>query len=1276
MRLKETLYAVGIGCGLLGVLAAISGCSPSLKDVQFRAGASEAHLPIVTGSEPDHDQVKLSNGVSALVQRRGGIYYIEQEGTFTPEVFEKMMGATSKLSVEDRHAIINGEIDRVFGEIASVDAVETRRVPSVGYFKFRIPYRREVMSALKSLGLRGVIINPIVFNPTAVEEAKKYSPLADGMRLRTASRGDSKNYSGLERMRVPEFVGLAEADIGGSVKVDGSSVKLGITDTGITFNHPTFLNADKTANRIAYMRDFTREGRVYFNPLATFTAAIPVGAGVTDEDVTISAQVIVTPVLPAQPAGDDFVELKDLPIKVSAEIKARLQQPNAGGAKLGVLLEECFNNANSNELVDINGNGKTNDKLLVLYFPGATKAESRIYLDVSGNLDFRNSIALGDWNLTKNTLEAFAERIGFDFQSDVLSSKDGKTKINVDSISLVGYDAGNHGTHVAGIAAGSRTISNDKKDTLARGAAPAAQILLNRVCANNVGCNAMEAFIDLAVNGEVDLVNMSLGGLNPFNDGYGLEETMINRITALKNVLFVISAGNSGPGLQTVGSPSVARLSLSVGAAASVGMIQQQYQWPGMGGLQNENPDEDFMLFFSSRGPTAAGGFKPNVAAPGTELSSIQLNSAPGARGGLDVYWGTSMAAPAASGAYALFLDAVRKFNLAHPEKKLPSDTLTLRRVLIESARPFGLAQYTWADQGTGMIDLASAWKELAAVRDLTPPTALQADEPIELDYEVIVQQKSPTGVAYDGSRGIEKIGPAFGTGIYLNYFTDETLQPVYVSRKLSEKYSGAPNAGDLTRQLLTTRDEFVLQTTIYGSDKQWLKAGTLDQLNCWTSETANSSLIGRGVDIHVNPDGTGEINPFFASALNVCFNRDVIRNELPPGEHGALISAYRVVDGVVAPVASFVVPVFITVPHQLLKNSTAYHVEDRVKSFGVKHNYVFIPKGTSLVQVTLEVPEVKAGAGCSGVELMGLLGGNTVVPFKTRREARAYNCDTLGRPLSAQNFRRVVYIQTNPNPGMWDLNVFGMYKYLDSQYSIQVDYQNFGSSITTISGGLPALTGSFDWSLKEGSLGVLPDSEASQFKLTGLQNTVKATVAKGQYVVVENPLGALRKYPDGVSKVTITTGGSPGNDIDLTVFECDPGVALMSLASPTFKLNTLQCAALIASGGPTDVESVSFEPKANRVYAVRVDGYTIKDAGLFSSTETLELADELGTLTFAGDPSKMTVHYDFDAEDIAASDILKHPLFTSKAYQAVGSITLRTAVGIVLSAIPVTVGL
>ena len=293
--------------------------------------------------------------------------------------------------------------------------------------------------------------------------------------------------------------------------------------------------------------------------------------------------------------------------------------------------------------------------------------------------------------------------------------------------------------------------------------------MVNRVCANNGGCDATEAIIDLAMNG-AEVVNMSLGGLTAMNDGYGVQETVINRLTSLKNTLFVISAGNSGPGHQTVGSPSTARFSLSVAATGSRKLLERQHQWPAHGKPRSAiGDDHDFLMFFSSRGPTAAGGFKPNISAPGTELSAIQLNASDGARSGLDTYWGTSMAAPTATGAVALLLDAGKRFNALHPDQVLPLDAMTLHKVISESAVPFDattyetktkvktLGQYTWIDQGNGMINLPNAWAALKAARDTKIPSPVYYEDngkkvDVDLDYQVRVLRNSPDGQDYSGT--------------------------------------------------------------------------------------------------------------------------------------------------------------------------------------------------------------------------------------------------------------------------------------------------------------------------------------------------------------------------------------------------------------------------------------------------------------------------------------------------------------------------------------------
>ncbi|OFZ37273.1 MAG: hypothetical protein A2070_08850 [Bdellovibrionales bacterium GWC1_52_8] len=815
---------------------------------------------------------------------------------------------------------------------------------------------------------------------------------------------------------------------------------------------------------------------------------------------------------------------------------------------------------------------------------------------------------------------------------------------------------------------------------------------MSRVCAINTGCNATEAFVDLALNGGAEVINMSLGGLNPFNDGYGVEAALINRITSLKSVLFVISAGNSGPGRQTVGSPSVARLSLSVGASATKGLIQRQYQWPGAGSTKAEDMDADFMLFFSSRGPTAAGGFKPNISAPGTELSSLQLNSAPGARGGLDVYWGTSMSAPAATGAYALLLDAVKKYNTAYPEKALPADAVTLREVMIQSARPFDMnsfdpetgvhstGQYTWMDQGMGMVDLVAAWKKLQEVRDNQLPIS-EDDVPVDLEYNVIVSMKNPTGTAYDGSRsgtpaipelGINQPAPAFGTGLYLDVRGLDTLRSVYIQRKLPDVVATSELAGELTRRLLDTRDEFVLKTMIYGSNKLWIKAGVLNEIDCWDSETANLTIMGRGVDIAPNEDGSATINPFNASRMNVCINREMIANELPPGDHGALIAGYRFVNGKTASLPSFTVPVSLTIPQQTLAHSNALEVNSKVNSFGVARSYVMVPAGTSLVQLTLEVPAVKTtesglmlrGEKCSGVELMALKGGNTAGVFKTRADARISNCDATGTP-SDKN-RKLVFSAVDPKPGIWDLHVFGQYAYAESVYKLRVDYINSASDVQIVEGDLSALVGSLGWAATDSTLPAVPDLGQSSFFVDSLVSSSSSQVRKGEFVIVENPQGQLRTYPEGVKKVTVTTGSSPGNDIDLLILQCVPP----SVLNP----EPQACTQIASSGGAADDESASFMPDPRFVYLVRVDGYSVKDEGKFVSMETLAYDPEFGRLEFNSHGSKVQVSYSLTPAELEKGKLVNSTAYKSGKYKLAGAIVLKMANGTLLNKIPVKV--
>ena len=64
----------------------------------------------------------------------------------------------------------------------------------------------------------------------------------------------------------------------------------------------------------------------------------------------------------------------------------------------------------------------------------------------------------------------------------------------------------------------------------------------------------------------VDVINMSIGGLPALNDGNNARAMLYNRLIDDNNVQMFISAGNDGPGMNTVGDPAVATKVMGVGA--------------------------------------------------------------------------------------------------------------------------------------------------------------------------------------------------------------------------------------------------------------------------------------------------------------------------------------------------------------------------------------------------------------------------------------------------------------------------------------------------------------------------------------------------------------------------------------------------------------------------------------------------------------------------------------------------------------------------------------
>ncbi|MBB2945069.1 hypothetical protein FB565_004802 [Actinoplanes lutulentus] len=369
---------------------------------------------------------------------------------------------------------------------------------------------------------------------------------------------------------------------------------------------------------------------------------------------------------------------------------------------------------------DVNRDGDTTDQFGVLYDP----VSHDIRVDTNQNFDFTDDAVMRPYKEkydvgyfgTDNPATAIAERMPFvvEYREDVSLAPYGDPTLpaTTDFVNI-GIVEGMHGTHVAGIAAGNDLFGNVNLD----GQAPGAKIVSARSCSWGGGCTAASlttGMIDLVVNRHVDVINVSIGGLPALNDGNNARARLYDTLIDTYGVQIVISAGNSGPGTNTIGDPSVATDVISSAASIS------KETWLANYGSVTRR---DLQLFnFSSRGPREDGGFKPNIAAPGSAISTVPTWET---LAGLDTVGytlppgysmqnGTSMSAPQTTGGVALLLSAAKATDLG----VTPAG---LRRALYTTADPIK-GEKVHA-QGYGQMDVPAAWKLLtkeSETRDYT----------------------------------------------------------------------------------------------------------------------------------------------------------------------------------------------------------------------------------------------------------------------------------------------------------------------------------------------------------------------------------------------------------------------------------------------------------------------------------------------------------------------------------------------------------------------------
>ncbi|GAB4185483.1 MAG: hypothetical protein Tsb002_09190 [Wenzhouxiangellaceae bacterium] len=230
-------------------------------------------------------------------------------------------------------------------------------------------------------------------------------------------------------------------------------------------------------------------------------------------------------------------------------------------------------------------------------------------------------------------------------------------------------NSGGHGTHVAGILGGDASAGFTDSDgyLYGLGVAPGVSFYAqNPICGSQNSWPPAGGWQVLSQN---PVQNNAVGTSNSWTSGEGtahgyqaterthdlmVRDGDFGTANIAEPFMIVFSAGNSGPGANTLTSPKEAK-NVVVTAGTRTWRVSN---------------DIDAMYNSSSRGPAVDGRFVPTIAAPGQQVGSTrndgasQCATAIGGTNGLYSFCtGTSMAAPHTSGSLALITEWWRNNN-------------------------------------------------------------------------------------------------------------------------------------------------------------------------------------------------------------------------------------------------------------------------------------------------------------------------------------------------------------------------------------------------------------------------------------------------------------------------------------------------------------------------------------------------------------------------------------------------------------------------------------
>ncbi|MBQ47209.1 MAG: hypothetical protein CMP10_07050, partial [Zetaproteobacteria bacterium] len=319
----------------------VSSCSIAPNKEKPVGTVTVPTLPIQTNTggvntTPEGGQhIPLPSGDIIPVSMIGGTPYIPMVAIVADDDYAKIQSKVQNLEAAEKNAFLSRELETVVTALkTSLQITQTKTYPKLGFIVTHV-----ALPAYEKLGQIKLPYS-LIANPVALSQSK----LMSNGKI-TDPRQASVGFSPLKAMGVTTFERIIQDELG--VTPNGARVKVGVLDTGITLNHPTFNEVQRPVSRITYINDVSKEGRVYFHPQESITTTIQ------DGRLTVKANMIAPVKGEVSPDPTKFTPYEsELMVEKGSPLWKALT--TASGARLGLWTEKSYVGK-----VDLTGDGST-----------------------------------------------------------------------------------------------------------------------------------------------------------------------------------------------------------------------------------------------------------------------------------------------------------------------------------------------------------------------------------------------------------------------------------------------------------------------------------------------------------------------------------------------------------------------------------------------------------------------------------------------------------------------------------------------------------------------------------------------------------------------------------------------------------------------------------------------------------------------------------------------------------------------------------------------------